>query len=117
MTGDRAPLEVETALYRIAQEALHNVVKHAEANTVIDPAGRLARRPGSGSRSRTTAAGSIPRSSRPATWASPGMRARASQIGATIEVTSGAGCRHPHRGRRAPRSAGGRGWLSPSYVM
>ena len=32
--GDRLPEEVETALYRIVQESLTNIVKHAQAQTV-----------------------------------------------------------------------------------
>ena len=31
---DRLPPEAETALFRIAQEALTNVIRHAQANTV-----------------------------------------------------------------------------------
>ena len=32
--GDRLPTDVETALYRIVQEALTNIVKHAEASAI-----------------------------------------------------------------------------------
>ena len=32
--GDRLPSDVETALYRIVQEALTNIVKHAEASEI-----------------------------------------------------------------------------------
>ena len=34
LVGDRLPSDVETALYRIVQEALTNIVKHAQANSV-----------------------------------------------------------------------------------
>ncbi len=66
----RAPLDVETALYRITQEALHNVVKHADANTVSIRLVGVARTRGCDSRSRTMARGSTRTSSRPATSAS-----------------------------------------------
>jgi signal transduction histidine kinase len=32
--GERLPADVETALYRIVQEALTNIVKHAQASTI-----------------------------------------------------------------------------------
>ncbi len=41
--GERLPTDVETALYRIVQEALTNVVKHAEATTVSIVLGRSGR--------------------------------------------------------------------------
>jgi signal transduction histidine kinase len=41
--GDRLPAEVETALYRIVQESLTNIVKHAHAQTISIT---VARKPG-----------------------------------------------------------------------
>lgn len=41
--GERLPVRVETALFRITQEALTNVVKHADANTVGIVLGRRER--------------------------------------------------------------------------
>jgi len=84
---ERAALEVETALYRITQEALHNVVKHADASKVsISLVGshgsdiRLSvQDDGSGFDPTVIPAGHM---------GIAGMRARASQIGATIDVSS-----------------------------
>ena len=39
--AERPPIEVEETLYRIAQEALHNVVKHAGARQVRLEIGRV----------------------------------------------------------------------------
>src|SRR5207247_9781429 len=41
-TGGRLPLAVETAIYRIVQEALSNVARHAQASRVAITAGRFA---------------------------------------------------------------------------
>ena len=41
---ERLPLPIEEVLYRIAQEALHNVVKHANARQVRVEVGRIAKR-------------------------------------------------------------------------
>ena len=84
--ADRLPLGIEEVLYRISQEALHNVVKHAAARQVtvsID-------RPSSGVRLRIVddgkgfEAGSVPDGH----LGLAGMRARAAKIGASFEVTS-----------------------------
>ncbi len=84
---ERAPLDVETALYRIAQEALHNVVKHAEARNVTicltgsrDAGFRLlVEDDGRGFDPTVIPVGHV---------GIAGMRARTSEIGGTISVTS-----------------------------
>jgi PAS domain S-box-containing protein len=87
---DRAPHDVETALYRIAQEALHNVVKHAEArNVAITLSGShvegfrlVVQDDGKGFDPSVIPAGHV---------GIAGMRARASEIGSTLAVTSTGG--------------------------
>ncbi len=83
---ERLPIEIEEALYRIAQEALHNVVKHAGAHQVRITLARDGDRvrlaiedDGSGFDTKTTTAGSLGLAS---------MRARAEQAGGRFEVTS-----------------------------
>jgi PAS domain S-box-containing protein len=85
----RAPIAVEEALYRIAQEALHNIVKHANArNATI----RLAR-DADGLRLTVTDDGvgfdptQVPRGH----LGLAGMRQRAEQLGGEFAVTSRAG--------------------------
>jgi PAS domain S-box-containing protein len=86
---ERLPLELEEVLYRISQEALHNVVKHAAAHQVtlsIDDAGGGVRLrivdDGKGFDADSVPDGHL---------GLAGMRARADKIGATLGVTSRAG--------------------------
>jgi PAS domain S-box-containing protein len=86
---ERLPLEIEEVLYRIAQEALHNVVKHAAARQVhlsVDRRGgevvlRI-RDDGKGFDQTAVPEGHL---------GITGMRARADKIGASYTVTSRAG--------------------------
>jgi PAS domain S-box-containing protein len=83
---DRLPLALEEVLYRIAQEALHNVVKHAGARQVTLSIGRS----GADVRLRIVddgrgfQTGSVPDGH----LGLAGMRARAEKVGATFGVTS-----------------------------
>jgi PAS domain S-box-containing protein len=83
---DRLPLAIEEVLYRISQEALHNVVKHAaarQATLSIDHGGGGIRLrisdDGKGFDAATVPDGHL---------GLAGMRARAEKIGATLEVSS-----------------------------
>lgn len=85
----RLPLPIEEVLYRIAQEALHNVVKHAAAHEVH--VGLRRRR---GVVTLTVAddgKGFDPASVPDGHLGLAGMRARAERIGATFSCTSGQG--------------------------
>ena len=83
---ERLPIEVEAALFRIAQEALHNVVKHAGARSVrlsLAVDGRLARLAveddGAGFDPLRVAGGHL---------GLAGMRARAEKLGGRLDVRS-----------------------------
>jgi signal transduction histidine kinase len=83
---DRLPLEIEEVLYRIAQEALHNVVKHAAARQVQVT---LERRGGDVVlRVRDDGKGFDQAAVPEGHLGITGMRARADKIGATYVVTS-----------------------------
>jgi signal transduction histidine kinase len=85
----RLPLHIEKALFRVAQEALNNVVKHAEASEVTIMLGTyenwvklLIEDNGKG----------IPEGAmRPNTLGLTSMRERVEQLGGTIEWTTGTG--------------------------
>jgi PAS domain S-box-containing protein len=86
---ERLPLPAEEVLYRIAQEALHNVVKHASAHQVrVD-----LRRVGDGVRLRVVddGKGFDPDTVPDGHLGLAGMRARADRVGATFTCTSRVG--------------------------
>ncbi len=84
---ERLPIALEEVLYRISQEALHNIVKHAAARQVTLS---IERAPGAGLRLRVADDGkgfdaaSVPDGH----LGLAGMRARAEKIGASFIVTS-----------------------------
>jgi PAS domain S-box-containing protein len=83
---ERLPVQIEEVLYRIAQEALHNVVKHANARQVRVEVGRVAK----GVRLRITddGRGFDPERVADGHLGLAGMRARAAKIGARFSCRS-----------------------------
>ncbi|HEY8437539.1 MAG TPA: GAF domain-containing protein, partial [Candidatus Limnocylindrales bacterium] len=86
---DRLPLALEEVLYRIAQEGLHNVVKHAAARQVELWVGR--RGPAVVLRIRDDGKGFDAAAVPDGHLGLAGMRARADKVGATFTVVSRAG--------------------------
>jgi signal transduction histidine kinase len=82
---DRLPLAIEEVLYRVAQEALHNVVKHAGAQQVRVEVGRTSQ--GIRLRVEDDGKGFDPDAVPDGHLGLAGMRARAERIGAQF------GCR------------------------
>ena len=87
--SERPPLAVEEVFYRIAQEALHNVVKHAAARQVRIELGR--RDGGIHLRVVDDGKGFDPDLVPEGHLGVAGMRARADRLGATFSCASGAG--------------------------
>jgi PAS domain S-box-containing protein len=83
---DRLPVEIESGLYRITQEAIHNVVKHASANQVrvsLEQENGVVRL-----LVEDDGVGFDPASSSPGTLGLAGMRHRAERLGGTFNVES-----------------------------
>jgi PAS domain S-box-containing protein len=86
---ERLPLPVEETLYRIAQEALHNVVKHAAARQVRVEVGR--KRAGVRLRIEDDGKGFDPAHVPAGHLGLAGMQARATRIGASFSCKSVSG--------------------------
>ena len=84
--ADRPSLDTEEALYRIAQEALHNVVKHAGAKQVRVEVGRVP--DGIHLRVVDDGRGFDPGAVPDGHLGLAGMRARAERLGGVLTVTS-----------------------------
>jgi PAS domain S-box-containing protein len=89
----RLPAEVETALFRVAQEALSNVAKHAATDratlTLRSEDGRVELRVADQGRGRL--ANEIPHGRLSIGVGIPGMRERLRQIGGELDIASGPG--------------------------
>ena len=100
---ERLPLPVEETLYRIAQEALHNVVKHAAARQVRLEVGRG--RGGVRLRIEDDGKGFDPDQVPAGHLGLAGMQARAARIGASFGCRSVTGQGHDDRGGRPDADA------------
>ena len=98
---ERLPVQIEEVLYRIAQEALHNVVKHANARQVRVEVGRVAK----GVRLRITddGKGFDPEPCRGRPPGAGGDARPRRQDRRPLLVSERARRRHDHRGRRSRR--------------
>ena len=86
----RLPAALETAIYRVVQEALHNVAKHANATTVNIEMSRDGRFRSPADRRRWRRHGAKPNPGRQ-TFGLAGMRERIGNIGGKMKVTSARG--------------------------
>jgi PAS domain S-box-containing protein len=90
---DRLPLELEAGLYRITQEAIHNVVKHASATKVRV---LISREPSEVRLSiEDDGVGFDPTAASPGTLGLASMRSRAERLGGSLAISS-----EPGRGAR-----------------
>jgi signal transduction histidine kinase len=84
--GRMAP-EVEAAIYRVVQESLHNVAKHADAHAVTIEMNRRENRLCLRIEDDGVGISNVPNSQRP-TFGLAGMRERISTLGGTLRVES-----------------------------